>query len=53
MEQMSALLRFLEVSQIWTILGLFLINTLLIKKRLEFAKINYNFKIILKIIFSL
>ena len=28
MEQMSARSCFLEVSQIWTILGLFLINTL-------------------------
>ena len=42
MEQMSARPFFVEFSQIWTILGLFLlINTLVIKKHLQFAKINY------------
>ena len=40
MEQISAQPCFLEVSQILTILRLFLINTLLIKKRLNLRKLD-------------
>ena len=39
MEQMSARPCFLEVSQILTILKLFLMNTLLIKKRLKLQQL--------------
>ena len=39
MEQMSARPCFLEVSQILTILRLFLMNTLLIKKRLKLQQL--------------
>ena len=42
MEQMSARPCFSEVSQILTILRLFLINTLLTKKTFKFAQINYH-----------